>query len=213
MEPSADTIETFVAFCHQAAELGLVRCSSGNLSWRVDDEHVLLSGTKTWLADIRPEQVAVVKLADGVPLNGVSPSIESRFHLGILRSRRDKTCVLHFQSTAATTLACRPSPWPDLNVILEIPVYVGPVAAVGFRMPGSDELAQAVIAAAAEHDMVVLANHGQVTVGSTPGEAIQQAAFFELACEIVLRNGPNCRPIASERVEQLRALAGKGGSA
>jgi ribulose-5-phosphate 4-epimerase/fuculose-1-phosphate aldolase len=213
MKPSAETIEEFVGYCHQAAALGLVRCSSGNLSWRVDDEHVLLSGTKSWLSEIVPEQVAVVRLADGASVNDVSPSVESRFHLGILRNRTDQRCVLHFQSTAATTLACRPSPWADLNVILEMPYYVGPVATVGFHLPGSGELAEAVIAAAAEHDMVVMANHGQVAVGTCPRGAIQQAAFFELACEIVLRNGPNCRPIPDEHVRTLRSFATEGGPA
>ncbi len=213
MKPSAGKIEEFVRFAHTVAGMGLVRCSSGNLSWRVDEEHVLLSGTKTWLSELAPGQVAVVRLSDGNPVNSVAPSVESRFHLGILRNRPEKRCVLHFQSSSATALACRPRPWAELNVILEMPYYVGPVSAVPFHLPGSGELAEAVIQAAAESDMVVLANHGQVTVGKTPHDAIQQAAFFELACEIVLRNGPNCRPIAPEDVRTLRSLANDGGPA
>ena len=213
MKPSAETIEKFVHLAHKVAAMGLVRCSSGNLSWRVDDEHVLLSGTKTWLSELTCGQVAIVRLSDGGGVNDVTPSVESRFHLGILRNRPEKRCVLHFQSPAATTLACRPAPWADLNVILEMPYYVGPVSAVPFHLPGSGELAEAVIRAADESDMVVLANHGQVTVGTTPRDAIQQAAFFELACEIVLRNGPNCRPIDPQHVKTLRSFATGGGPA
>ncbi|MFP4055203.1 MAG: class II aldolase/adducin family protein [Phycisphaerae bacterium] len=213
MDVSPDRLEQFVSVCHQTARQGLVRCSSGNFSWRLDDAHLLVSGTRTWLEDITPQQVSLVRLADGEVLNGVRPSVESRFHVGILRQRPEVGCVLHFQSPAATAIACRNDPPPSFDVTLEVPVYVGPVAWVPFHMPGSPELSAAVVAAAAESDLVMMRNHGQVALAGTPREAIQMAVFFESACEVILRNGEALSPLRDDHVRRLRDLAQRGGSA
>jgi len=207
-------LEEFTEACHRVARHGLVRCSSGNMSLRLNAETMLVSGTQSWLADIHPEQVAVCRITDGLSLNGIRPSVEARFHAGILRTRREVTCVLHFQGVAATTLACRSGEQPDFSVILEAPFYIGPVAWIPFLMPGSEQLAEAVVAAAAEHDMVMLRNHGQVTVGETPAAALQRAAFFELASRIILDNGERVTHLPAERAAGLReiALRGKGGA-
>ncbi|MCI5121999.1 MAG: hypothetical protein D3908_12570 [Candidatus Electrothrix sp. AUS4] len=76
----------------------------------------------------------------------------------------------------------------------ELPYYIGPVATVPYLTPGSDELAQAVAAALQEHDMAVLQNHGQVTVGKDYREVLQRALFFEFAAAIYFRN--NQQPIS-----------------
>ncbi|MFW6133025.1 MAG: class II aldolase/adducin family protein, partial [Planctomycetota bacterium] len=191
------TVSAFVAAARDVAAYGLVRCSSGNLSRRLDDERMLISASRTWLADLTAEGVSICRIADAEHLAGPPASIETRFHAGILRRRRDADWVLHFQSPAATVLACRDER-PNLNVIIEVPAYIGPVAWVDYRAPGSAELAEAVIEAMAGHDMAVLRNHGQVTAGATAGETLQRAAFFELACEIVLRGGAPVRPLNDE---------------
>jgi ribulose-5-phosphate 4-epimerase/fuculose-1-phosphate aldolase len=213
MDVPPDKLEQFVNACHEVARHGLVRCSSGNFSWRIDDERLLVSGTRTWLEDITPQQVSLIGLADGKVLNGVRPSVESRFHVGILRQRRDVACVLHFQSPAATAVACRKSPPPSFDVTLEVPVYVGPVAWVPFHMPGSEELSAAVVEAASDSNLVMMRNHGQVALAPSPREAIQMAAFFEAACEVVLRNGDALAPLSDDQISQLRDLAERGGNA
>ncbi len=57
-----------------------------------------------------------------------------------------------------------------------------------------------------DHDLGVMANHGQVTVARDFDHAIQNAVFFELACEIILRNGPQTAPLSGEAVRALFAL-------
>ena len=57
------------------------------------------------------------------------------------------------------------------------------------------------------HDMVILQNHGFVTVGADLNDAIQKAAFFELACEVIVRGGESIVPIAPEIVGQIRQNA------
>ena len=100
-------IEEFVRQARRVGAAGLTICSSGNLSWRLDNDEVLLSGTGSWVPELTPDRVSVCRLSTGEILNGVKPSMESVFHMGVLRNRPDMNVVLHFQSPYATTIACR----------------------------------------------------------------------------------------------------------
>lgn len=203
---SDESIDTFVRACRTAAERNLMRCSSGNVSWRVDAEHVLATATRSWAGRLTADDVVLLRLADGAVLNDRKPTVEVAFHLGILRGRPEMNAVMHFQSLFATTLACRQSDCIDYFVIPEIPFYIGPVGQVPYLTPGSQELADAVIAVMGDHDLAIMANHGQVTVASSLDQAIQNAEFFELACQIIVQNGAELRPLTEEAVRDLRAL-------
>lgn len=209
-EVSTDQIQQFVDACHKIAGYGLVRCSSGNFSWRVADDIMLVTATKSWISDITSEQVSICRISDGEVLNDRRPSIESGFHAGIFKNRPEMNAVLHFQSNAATTIACCDPKAVDFNVILELPFYIGEVASIPFITPGSKELAEAVISAMKDHDLVILQSHGQVTVGRDLDDTIQKAVFFELACDIILRAGDKISPMSQDIVTNLRAIAKTG---
>ena len=206
MKPSTrEQIERFVAACHDADARGLLRCSSGNLSWRVGDGTMLVTRTRSWLGRLTAEDVAVCSIEDGASLNGVVPTVEVRFHAGILRARPDVNVVLHYQSPNATAVACQRKRRVTFNVIPEIPFYIGPVGRVPYLPPGSEALAEAVVAVMATHDLAVMANHGQVTVARDFDHAVQNAEFFELACQIVLASGPDVTPLPADAVSDLLA--------
>ena len=197
-------LRVFVRAAQQTAQLGLVAASSGNLSWRIDGKRMLITATSVWKSTLTRAQIAVCRLADGVSLNGVKPSVETGFHSGVLRQRPDASVVLHCQSPFATTLAC--SRRLDLTrffIVPEIPFYIGPIAAVPYRDPGSAALAHSVIAALRNHNLVILRNHGQVVVGRDFHETLQRAMFFEFACGIIVRCGQNLRPMSPKAVASL----------
>ena len=165
------------------------------------------------MARAGPGDVSLCKISDGSLLEGRNPSVEIGFHAGILKARADVNVVLHFQTPCATTLACRKSKNVNYFVIPEIPFYVGPVARVPYLPPGSKELARAVTEAMRDHDMVVMGNHGQVTVARDVDHAVQNAVFFELASEIILRSGADLLPLPEKAVRallQLRQSANAG---
>ena len=203
---SDESVNTFVRACREAAQRGLMRCSSGNLSWRVDAERMLVTATRSWAGRLTADDVVLMRIADGTVLEGRDPTIEVAFHAGILRARPDIDVVMHFQTTYATMLACQDAERINYFVIPEIPVYIGSIGHVPFRTPGSSELAEAVIDAMREHDLAIMANHGQVTVARDLDSAIQNAEFFELACQIIVQSGNDVRPLAPEAVRELLAM-------
>lgn len=204
-------IEEFVAMAHKVGECGLTICSSGNLSVRIGDE-VLISGTGSWVPDLTPDQVSVCRLSDGQVLNGIRPSMESVFHMGVMRKRPDVGCVLHFQSPYATTVACMKNRPDNFNVTAELPLHVGEeIPMIPFFRPGSKELAEHVVEAMTDHNSVMLLKHGQVVCGKDFRQALERAMFFEFGCRVVLQANGNLDPLTRPEIDDLEEyFLGKG---
>lgn len=196
-------INEFLAQAHRVGDAGLTVCSSGNLSWRIGDE-ALVSGTGSWVPNLTAEKVAVCDVATGNVKNGVKPSMESGFHLGILRVRPDVNVVLHFQSEYATTVACMEQKPSDFNVTAEVPCHVGrEIPIIPYYRPGSPELAHAVVEAMKDHDSILLTNHGQVVCGANFDEVFERAMFFEMACRIIVQSQGHYSVLAQQDIEDL----------
>ena len=196
-------IEEFLRQAHRVGDAGLTVCSSGNLSWRVGDK-VLVSGTGSWVPSLTKDKVAVCRLETGEILNGVKPSMESTFHLGILRERPDVNVVLHFQSEYATAISCMKNKPTNFNVTAEIPCHVGSeIPVIPYYRPGSPELAKAVVEAMLEHNSVLLTNHGQVVCGKDFNQVYERATFFEMACRIIVESGGDYSVLTPAEIEDL----------
>jgi ribulose-5-phosphate 4-epimerase/fuculose-1-phosphate aldolase len=186
--------EEFAFWSREIARKGLVNCSSGNISFRLNKNYILISQTGCWLENLTAANISVIETETGVNANNVKPSGEWKLHTAIYKQRPDINVILHFQSPDATTLACVEKK-PDYNAIIEIPIYIGNVAHVPFLMPGSVELAEAVALQSVHHNVIQLSNHGQVALGKKYEEVFERAVFFELNCSIIVKAGIDFNPI------------------
>jgi ribulose-5-phosphate 4-epimerase/fuculose-1-phosphate aldolase len=198
------SLDGFIQAAHSTAKHGLLQCSSGNMSWRISDELTAVTANGSWLERLTKDDVVICRTIDGEILNGKKPSVETKFHLGILRARTDVNVILHFQSPCAVSIACSNRRDYNFSILPEIPFYIGKIGWVDFFMPGSRELADAVIDAMKKRDLVLMQNHGLVAVGKSFDDVIQKACFFELACRILLTN-PAAETIEQSKIEQLNA--------
>ena len=183
-------IELFLAQAHRYGDAKLMLCSSGNLSWRIGEE-ALISGTGSWVPTLAKEKVSICNIASGTPTNGVKPSMESTFHLGVLRERPDVNVVLHFQSEYATAISCMKNKPTNFNVTAEIPCHVGSeIPVIPYYRPGSPELAKAVVEAMLKHNSVF-------------DQVYERATFFEMACRIIVQSGGDYSVLTPEEIEDL----------
>jgi ribulose-5-phosphate 4-epimerase/fuculose-1-phosphate aldolase len=198
-------INEFIAQAQRVGKERLQLCSSGNLSWRVAKNTALVSGTGSWLPRLGKENVAVCEISTGNRIDGPKPSMESTFHLGVLRERKDMNVVLHFQSEYATIVSCMKNKPANFNVVAEVPCYCGKeIPVIPYYRPGSPELAKGVTEALKNHDTALLTNHGQVVCGKDFDDAFQKAVFFELACSIIVRAGEgNYSTLTEAEIEDL----------
>jgi ribulose-5-phosphate 4-epimerase/fuculose-1-phosphate aldolase len=193
-------LKTFVEAAHRIGTHQLLLCNSGNLSWRLNDEIMLISQTGSWLPYLSKDQVCISRHTDGTNINNVSPSMDCGFHFGVLQQREDINVILHFQSLYGTTLSCLPDPPTNFNVINEVPAYIGKIDMLPYICPGSPELGIRVTESLKTHDLVVLKNHGQVVVGKSFDDVIQKALFFELACGIIMRSRDQAVRLTEEQI-------------
>jgi len=200
-----EQIDEFIRQAHRVGKERLQLCSSGNLSWRIEENIALVSGTGSWLPRLAEDNVAVCEISTGTKINGPKPSMESVFHLGVLRERKDMNVVLHFQSQFATIISCMAKKPASFNVVAEVPCYCGKeIPVIPYYRPGSKELADAVTNALKNHDTVLMSKHGQAVCGKDFDDAFQKAVFFELACEIIVRAGEgNYTTLTEDEIRDL----------
>jgi len=215
-------IGELVAAARDADRQGLVLSSSGNFSVRLGRDRFAITASRACLGKLRREDLVILGLTSEPAAStrpaapaGVEParrpSVETPMHRLLYAERPGAGSILHFQSPAATALACGAGPIPDLAFIPEIPVYIRRVGEVPYLPPGSDALARAVAEAFRDGEvrLVQLRNHGQVVIGATPAQALERAAFFELAARIcLLADGP--RPLRRFSEEELKTLLSYG---
>ena len=179
--------EQFIRTAHEIGSSRLTLCSSGNLSLRYNEEVALVSGTGSWLPRLKKEQITIADIKTEQPLNQIRSSMESGFHLGVLRECADVNVVLHCSPLYATTIACQKIRPINYNVIAEVPCYCDGIAEIEYTRPGSPELAAKVTKALQTNDVALLINHGIVVKGKTLDEAFQKATYFEMACQIIVQ--------------------------
>ena len=171
---SQDVAERFVGACREAGE------RAGAVQQR---EPVAAHRRRTHVGD---DDAELDGPADGgrrgdVPNRGRGLSGRQAADRGSEPARRPAShrpeidVVMHFQAPHATTLACRESRDVNFFVIPEIPFYIGPIGRVPYLPPGSQELADAVVKVMRDHNLALMANHGQVTVARDLNHVIQNA--------------------------------------
>jgi len=163
----------------------LVDLLGGNVSARLGDDEILITPTSTPKVLIKPQSIVKIRL-DGTVISGGKPSSEWRMHVGIYRVRSDVKFVLHTHPPNILALT-QAGLKVDLS-LSEAISYIGEVAEVPYLKPGSAELAEAVSRAMSKEGVtaVILKNHGLVTIGSTPYEALNRAEVLDDLAYITL---------------------------
>lgn len=148
----------------------LIQATWGNVSVRVDDDHFLMSPSGVDYYHVSPQEVALVRVADGSYDKGLHPSSERRMHQAIYRERGDIRAVVHTHSAnCAVFAACR------AGLVTNEVNY--PCATYG--VSGSAALAKSVAQIMLAHDGCIMANHGFVTGAQTLERALAQAIEAE----------------------------------
>jgi L-fuculose-phosphate aldolase len=163
---------------------GLVEGTSGNLSFRVDDDRVVLTPSSLAYETMTVDDLVVTDLQGKVLEGDRAPTTEKALHLACLRRHENIRAVIHSHALYCTMFAVTHQPIPC--VIEEFEVFVGgDVPVANYKITGSDELAEEVAEWVGERGAVLMANHGLLTVGQDPADAMKVAALVERSAQIV----------------------------
>ena len=163
---------------------GLNKGIAGNLSVRAEEDGVaglLITPTGIPYAALTPADIVFIR-SDGSASGRRRPSSEWRFHRDVYAARREAGAIVHAHSPFATTLAC---------LRRDIPPYHYMIARFGgdtlrcaaYATFGTQELSDAALAALAQRNACLLANHGMLVFGSDLDQALALAVELEALCE------------------------------
>ena len=133
------------------------------------------------------------------------PSSESLIHAAVLRARPDVQAVVHCHAPRATTLVNADLPFLPISTESAFLARTGRIA---FIVPGTRELADALVAALADGWAVLMQNHGLLVAARSLRRAADIAQIVERTCEIILGCYAVGRPppvLPAELVAQLAA--------
>ena len=163
---------------------GLVEGTAGNVSGRVGDGTFCLTPSSLGYEAMRASDLIFVDAGGDVVAGDGHPSSEKALHLACYRQWSEVGGVVHCHPLYASMFAVARQTIPA--AIEEVVIYIGgDVEVCDYHLTGSDELGEAVAAALGRRSAVLMANHGLVTVGSDPADALHAALVVERTAHIV----------------------------
>ena len=189
---------------------GYVAANDGNISIKVAENRLLITPSGVSKGRMTPEMLLVTDLDGNVLEGDRHPSSEGKMHLEVYRGRPDVNAVVHAHPPVSTAFAvCRRG--------LETPYLSELVAGLGqvpcttsFAMLSTAEVPESVRPYLADHNALLLANHGALAWGGDLWEAFDRLETVEHTAKIVLNAqllGGGV-PLTEEEVERLQGLRG-----
>ncbi len=174
--------------------------NGGNISCRLGEDLVLCTPTLMSKGDLGVEDICLVDL-EGRQLAGVrTRSSEMLLHLAIMKAVPAARAVIHCHPPHATAFALAGKVPPD-GILAEHEVFVGPVAATPFAMPGTQAVADLVVPLAARHNSILMANHGLVTWADSLTHAEWFVEVMDTTCRILILAAQ--LGVTQERIERI----------
>ncbi|WP_455013715.1 class II aldolase/adducin family protein [Hominenteromicrobium sp.] len=179
--------EQMCDICHKMWQLGWVAANDGNLSAKLPDGTFLATPTGISKSFITPEKLVRIDAEGNVleGLEGYRPSSEIKMHLRCYKERDDVGAVLHAHPPTATGYAVAHFD-RDRYTMIETLLAIGSVPVTPYGTPSTYEVPDAIAPYLQEHDVLLLANHGALTVGCDALTAYYRMETLELYAKISL---------------------------
>ena len=179
-----DIRQELCLYSAQLKQRGLTSATGGNLSYRVGDD-MWISPTGCVLDELEVDDWVKVSLVTGEPYpHRYKPSSEVILHREIFRTRPDVRAIMHSHPPnviALSLLAIEIKP-----IGSEAPISLGErIPLVPCEIPTSPRLGDAVARYSNDFNVMVLENHGLVTLGKSNREAYNRTELTEEIAKIM----------------------------
>lgn len=169
---------------------GYVDGASGNISTRLDNEHILTTPSGLAKGFMTADQIIVVDM-NGHRVDSTNklnqdlrPTSEIVMHLECYRQRPDIQGVVHAHPPTAIALTISGHDFTEC-LIPEMVMLLGIVPTLPYSSPASDENQQVISEAIQEHDALMLAYHGSLTVAKSLWDAYLRLENLEHSAKII----------------------------
>ena len=174
--------------CYKMWQLGWVAANDGNVSVKLDDGTFLATPTGISKSFITPEKLVHIDKEGNIidALDGYRPSSEIKMHLRCYEERDDVGAVLHAHPPTATGYAVANKALDEYSMI-ETVIAIGSIPVTPYGTPSTYEVPDNIAPYLGEHDVVLLQNHGALSVGADLMTAYYRMETLELFAKISLK--------------------------
>lgn len=163
-------------------DTGLAAGTWGNVSARIDENHMLITPSGTDYSNIRSDDIVLVNIYSLESKGKLNPSSETPMHAAIYRIRPEINGIIHTHPQYGCTVAAARKEVPP--ILDDLAQLIGPSLRVADHAhPGSDKMVRVVTEALEGRNACLLANHGAVCLGRTLDEAFTVSMIVEKACK------------------------------
>jgi len=159
--------------------------NGGNLSVRLGEEFVLCTPTMLSKADLEVADICLSDLNGKILAGDRTLTSELLLHLEIYKANPKARAVVHCHPPYATAFAITGTVPPN-GLIPEYEVFIGPAAVAPYETPGTQAFAETVLPFVAEHNTILLKNHGVVCWSDTVTHAEWLAEIMDTYCKTYL---------------------------
>ena len=183
----------------------------GNFSVR-DEEYIYITPSGVPKDELDYSDILVIDFSGNVLEGEGKPSTEILFHIKIYKVRSDVNAIIHAHPPYATGFAIANYPIPN-DVHEESTLILGDVPVIPYEITSSKELAENIGKAIQDHNALLLANHGALTVGDTLERAFRRMEELENLCKMltVANMLGGAKPIPQGKLQNLLELKKKRG--
>lgn len=195
--------------CHKMWQQGWVAANDGNVSVKMADGTCWITPSGVSKSFITPDMLIRVdenmQVLEGA--EGFKPSSEMKMHMRCYQERQDVGAVVHAHPPTATGYAVANIPLDQYSMI-ETVIMIGSVPVTPYGAPSTWEVPENIAPYLKEHDVLLLQNHGALTVGSDLITAYYRMETLELFAKISLTAHllGGAREIPRPRIDQLLDL-------
>ena len=193
--------------CRRLYDRGLVAGTDGNVSVRLGRDRVLATPTGMSKGFLEADDLVVCDL-EGKQVSGKRKlTTEIKIHLAAYTQRDDVCAIVHAHPPHATAFAVARKPLEE-RLMPEAYIAVGKVALTEYGTPSTEELEASIRPAVKEHDSILLANHGAMTLGRDVTaayhrmEALEQLARISMLTHVL----GGAHPLTTEEIARLEAI-------
>jgi len=165
-------------------DLDLVNTFEGNLSIMKDGLLYITPG-RTSKKKLNYQNICVFDEKIGEQINGGRPSSETKMHRGAYKVKKGINAVIHCHAPFLTAHAIANEPIIS-NANPELLFHYHDIPVVPYGQPGTDEIIEKAAPYLKYRNLVLLANHGVLSVASNLGLSAQRIISAEKLAKIFL---------------------------
>lgn len=189
----------------------LTTTSGGNISFRLSDDLFCITPSQLDKAGLTGEVIAVVGFDGTNHTPHLKLSIESEMHRRVLMARRDINAVVHAHPVYASSFTAMNKPI-NTHLLAESYFLIGEPYLAPYKRMGTSELADSVVEGIQTTRVVLLENHGVLTVGNSLIEAfdlievLENSARMTFITEMMKLTGTAISPLDDQRCVELNEM-------